>query len=296
MEAATPRVSVIIPTHNRGILVCDNIDTLLAQDYPDYEIIYVNDGSTDETGEILSTYSAYAPNRFRAVYQENAGPGPARNRGATEATGTLFLFTDDDVLVPENWIRGMVAAYLRKEKQPVAGAVLSYSSATPVERYLHLRNEISTPSPGEALRAAPMMSFLIDRATFEEVGGFLDVSLQAAEDWEFCLRLRARDVSIAYDDSVPVTHRYQSNIEAAKRRMRATGALGLFIQQKLGGAIFPYVGYSLLRFLVAPVWVLRHFPGDLFWMALHMEWIFIVARMQAYQRYLRGVPIPPRGY
>ncbi len=290
------RVSVIVPTHNRGILICDNIDTLLAQDYESFEILYVNDGSTDETAEILHNYQEYAPKFFRAVHIDNMGPGPARNAGVKLATGDVLLFTDDDVLVPEDWITGMVAAFQQHKRRPVSGRVASYSKKTPVERYLHYRNKISIPASGRTMRATPMMNFMIDRETFNAVGGFLDEPLQAAEDWEFCLRLRSQNIRIAYDGSVPVTHRYQSSIDGAIRRMRATGALGVYIQHRLGAPLFPYVIYAMLRFLVTPLWVPRYFPKDLFWMALYMEWIFITARVKAYGCHLMGRPIPPRGY
>ena len=90
-------VSVIIPTFNRAASVSRAIDSVLGQTYPRVEVIVVDDGSTDDTRERLSAYD----HRVQYVYEENAGPAAARNRGAALATGELIAFLDsDDVILP----------------------------------------------------------------------------------------------------------------------------------------------------------------------------------------------------
>jgi len=91
-------VSVIIPTYNRAALVTKAIDSVLAQTYCDYEIIVVDDGSTDNTKEVLQPYM----DRIHYIYQENAGVSAARNRGIMEAKGQWIAFLDsDDRWLPE---------------------------------------------------------------------------------------------------------------------------------------------------------------------------------------------------
>lgn len=92
------KVSVIIPTFNRRDLVCETIDSVLGQTLPDVEVVVVDDGSTDGTGEHLA--SCYS-NRIRYVYQFNSGRSVARNRGVQMASGEYLLFLDsDDLLLP----------------------------------------------------------------------------------------------------------------------------------------------------------------------------------------------------
>lgn len=88
------RVSIIIPTYNRAHLICHSIDSILAQTYRDYEIIVIDDGSTDNTGEALKRYGS----RIKYVRQENRGFGAARNRGLEEVTGEYIAFLDSDDL------------------------------------------------------------------------------------------------------------------------------------------------------------------------------------------------------
>ncbi|HLM57547.1 MAG TPA: glycosyltransferase family A protein [Pyrinomonadaceae bacterium] len=100
-----PRVSVIIPLYNKAAHVRRSLDSVAAQTFDDFEVIVVDDGSTDG-GERAA--AEYADARFRLVSQKNAGPGAARNRGIREASGELLAFLDaDDEWLPEYLARGV---------------------------------------------------------------------------------------------------------------------------------------------------------------------------------------------
>jgi hypothetical protein len=93
-----PRVSVVIPTHNRERWISRAIDSVLGQTYTDLEIIVVDDGSTDQSRQAIGTYG----DRVRYIYQANAGVSAARNRGIKEARGEwVALLDSDDEWLPE---------------------------------------------------------------------------------------------------------------------------------------------------------------------------------------------------
>ena len=95
-------VSVIIPTFNRGWILKDAIDSVLNQEFDDYELIIVDDGSADNTQEILNSYGE----GIIILRQSNKGVSAARNRGITEATGQLIAFLDsDDLWLPQKLSR-----------------------------------------------------------------------------------------------------------------------------------------------------------------------------------------------
>jgi glycosyltransferase involved in cell wall biosynthesis len=91
-------ISVVIPAFNSGRFIRRTIDSVLAQSFQDYEIIVVDDGSTDDTGEVVKSYGS----KVRYIYQPNAGDGPARNTGIAAAKGEWVAFLDhDDEWLPE---------------------------------------------------------------------------------------------------------------------------------------------------------------------------------------------------
>src|SRR5210317_1951921 len=97
-----PLVSVIIPTYNRGWILAEAIDSVLAQDFKDYELIVVDDGSTDNTREILGRYGR----DIVVLAQSNQGVSAARNRGIAACTGKFVAFLDsDDLWLPQKLSR-----------------------------------------------------------------------------------------------------------------------------------------------------------------------------------------------
>ena len=95
MENCSQKVSVIIPVYNVKKYLHQCIDSVLCQEYPDFEIVLVDDGSTDGSGKICDEYAA-RDTRIIVVHQPNAGLSGARNRGLKEATGTYVCFLDSD--------------------------------------------------------------------------------------------------------------------------------------------------------------------------------------------------------
>ena len=95
------KFSIIIPVYNVAPYLRECLDSVLAQTYPDWEAICVDDGSTDASGTILDEYAA-KDTRFKVVRQENAGVSVARNRGMSRATGEIIYFVDSDDFVAEN--------------------------------------------------------------------------------------------------------------------------------------------------------------------------------------------------
>jgi hypothetical protein len=188
-----PRVAVIIPTFNRKEYVQETIDSVLAQIYSDYEVIVIDDGSSDGTGEALQVRFG---DRIRYVWQENQGESAARNHGIKLSRGTYIALLDsDDLWLPEKL--GKQVAILDANPD----VVLVFTASWRIdEKGQRLEDE---PSFGNVHQNDPTLEALclqnvmgnagstamICRKQIERVGGF-DQALQYGEDWDLWLRLR----------------------------------------------------------------------------------------------------------
>jgi glycosyltransferase involved in cell wall biosynthesis len=110
-HSAFPFISVVVPTYNRRKLLRDAIMSLFHQTYPDdrYEIIVVDNSSTDGTEEMMATLQQTSPCALRYFRKDNEGPGASRNMGVSQAKGPVIAFTDSDCAAEKNWLRNGVA-------------------------------------------------------------------------------------------------------------------------------------------------------------------------------------------
>jgi len=187
----SPRVSVVIPTYNRGSLLPRAIESALAQTFSDFELIVVDDGSTDHTSEVVR---GIADPRIRLVGDTtNRGPSAARNQGIREARCGLVAFLDSD----DEWLpRKLELQLARLEGDPDPRTALAYCRVYTyddlAQRPVH---EFGEPREGALFHDLlagwhPVTTslFLIRRAALLEVGGF-DETFHCGEDYDLWLRL-----------------------------------------------------------------------------------------------------------
>ncbi len=182
----TPTVSAIIPAYNSAGCVARAIESALCQTYAPIEILVVDDGSTDDTAQIVREY----PEPVRLIRQENGGPAAARNRGAREAGGEWLALLDAD----DAWLPERLEKQLPYTEDPSIGVVQCYDTA------------------GSCMKAPPHITFdalwqrncvgnstaLVRHAAFDQVCGFdEDRSLICVEDYNLWLRLVAAGWEIA---------------------------------------------------------------------------------------------------
>lgn len=114
-----PNVSLIVPVYNCAEYLRRCVDSILGQTFSDFEVLLVDDGSTDASGALCDEYAA-ADSRIRAIHKENGGAGSARNRGLEEASGEFLMFPDaDDWLEPN-----MLEALLQRQAETGADVVI----------------------------------------------------------------------------------------------------------------------------------------------------------------------------
>jgi len=185
-----PTVSIIIPTYNRGHLLGRAIQSVLAQTYQDFELIIVDDGSTDETEKLVKSFNSEMIRYIR--HRENKGPSAARNIGIRVAKGDYIAFQDsDDEWMPEK-LEKQIRAF--ETASPAVGIVYTgrYRIINNKKEYLPLAGV--TPKDGDVFSSLLKVCFvctpvaLVKRDCFERAGMF-DERFPPFEDWELFLRM-----------------------------------------------------------------------------------------------------------
>ena len=187
---SVPRVSVILPAFNRETLVARAIDSVLAQTWTDFELIVVDDASTDDTRTVLERYRAHP--RVRLVLSDtNRGGSGARNLGIEAARGTLIAFQDsDDVWLPHK-LAAQVAAL---DAHAHAGLCYCASVYADGGRTYYIPEPVFDRLDGdmssEILRrnATSTQTLLIRREDLDRAGHF-DASLKRFQDWDLMIRV-----------------------------------------------------------------------------------------------------------
>lgn len=203
-----PTVSVIIPAYNQGQFVGQAIQSVLDQTYIDFEVIVVDDGSTDETRDAVQ---AFRDDRVRYVYQLNRGLSAARNSGIRNTTGGYLTYLDaDDLFLP----RKLEVLVRKLQSSPDLG--LAAGQAIPVdeqgERVGAVFDKGLAEDPANLLMGNPLHvgSVLLRRSCQERVGLF-DESLRSYEDWDMWLRLTLAGCQMAWIDQPVSLYRFHSN-------------------------------------------------------------------------------------
>lgn len=205
----SPAVSVIIAAYNRARFLRETIDSVLGQRFRNFELIVVDDGSTDGTPQALASYAG----RIRFVRQENRGPSAARNLGVRQARGRWIAFQDsDDLSAPDH----LESLFGFAERHP--GCDMVFGNGAYLSGSQHDRETIVPRSKSRRLAANGvtlrdlfeksifrLQASLIAKSALEAVGG-LDEGIRIGEDLDLALRIWMR-APVAYLDKVVFLYR-----------------------------------------------------------------------------------------
>ena len=208
-------VSVVIPVHDRAQLLVEAVESVLRQTYPSWEVVIVDDGSTDDTPSTIRELEEAHPGRIHSVRQQNAGPGAAREAGRRVSRGEYQQFLDsDDLLLPRK---------LELQVSSLHGRACNTVSYGPT-RIQAAEGRAQEPArrTGETLDAI-FPSLLLGRlwmtetplyraSTCEEAGGWS--SLRLEEDWEFEARVGALPVQLIRVGETISVHRHHGGHRA----------------------------------------------------------------------------------
>ncbi|MCD6049047.1 MAG: glycosyl transferase family 2 [Verrucomicrobia bacterium] len=191
MVSEAPVISVVIPLFNAGRWVLETLESVRAQTFSRWEIVVVDDGSTDD-GPALIRDEANRDGRIRFFQQANAGPAVARNYGAQQARGDWLIFLDaDDLLPPERMEKDYQATQQSADVQVAVGSVEWFSADGGVAHQSLLTGDLELNRWRHQFHSVfNFAAMLVRRAAYFACGGFNpDRSVFYAEDYDYTLRL-----------------------------------------------------------------------------------------------------------
>ncbi len=255
----TPKVSVVVASYNgdRTLKAC--LDSLLRLNYPDYEVILVDDGSTDTTPQIASSY----PNVCHLRHDTNLGLSAARNTGIGAASGEIIAFTDADCRADEDWLYYLVGALLSSEFAAVGGPNL----LPPEDSTVAAAVMVSPGGPAHVMltdRQAehiPGCNMAFYKSALVGIDGFDPIFRRAGDDVDLCWRLQQAGFKIGFSPAAFVWHYRRSTARAYLNQQKGYGEAEALLVRKhpeyfnpFGGSVWRGRIYTASKFgvLVRP--------------------------------------------
>lgn len=264
---AAPRVSVVICTYNGARTLEQTCATVARLDYPDVEVIVVDDGSTDDSAAIAERHG------FRVISTPNRGLSSARNTGVAAASGEIVAFIDDDAMPDPHWLTYLVDTFARTDFVAVGGPNLpvpgdgavadavAAAPGNPVHVLIDDRDAEHIPGCNSAFR--------ID--ALKAVGGFDPAFRTAGDDVDVCWRILDRGWRLGYAPAAVVWHHRRGTVRGYLRQQRGYGRAEAMLERKWP-ARYSAGGHVTWRGRVYGDSAPRHYTRPRRWRIYHGVW------------------------
>lgn len=223
-----PRISVVVCSYNGARTIRDTMEGLLRLAYPTYEVIVIDDGSTDATASIVREYG------FRLISTENRGLSNARNTGLQAAQGEIVAYIDDDAYPDLHWLTYLAATFIRSNHAGVGGPNLAPAGdgwiadcvanapGGPVHVLLSDREAEHIPGCNMAFR----------KSTLQSIGGFDPRYRAAGDDVDVCWRLQQRGWTLGFHPSAVVWHHRRNSVGMYWKQQKGYGKAEALLEEK----------------------------------------------------------------
>ncbi|MBL7196622.1 MAG: glycosyltransferase [Candidatus Omnitrophica bacterium] len=234
-----PFVSIIVPVYNAEKTIRKCIESLLNIDYMQYDILIIDDESTDKTKEILSEYK----NRIHIIESQHSGPSRCRNIAAKDAKGDFIAFTDSDCIVDKDWITELLKGFVNQKVASVGGSQYSPEDETyfgnRVQDFFDITGFLGGYIKNKKrediveVQHNPSCNAIYRREVFLEIGSF-DEKLWPCEDVDLDYRLKKKGFVFMYNPKAIVYHYRPQSFKQLSEMMYRYGVVQGILTRKYG--------------------------------------------------------------
>ena len=216
----TPFVSVIVCSYNGARTLAACLESLGKLNYPAYEVILVDDGSSDDTAHVAAQFPS-----VRYIHQANHGLSHARNTGAVAAKGDVFAYTDSDCMVDADWLYYLIGALVSGDYAGVGGPNIT----PPAQNWIQACVAAAPGGPSHVLLTdtiaehIPGCNMAFYRWAFDGVGGFDPEYRKAGDDVDFCWRIQQAGWVIGFSPTAIVWHYRRFTLRAFLKQQDGYG-------------------------------------------------------------------------
>ncbi len=223
-----PRISVVVCTYNGARTIRDCLEGLCCLAYPDYEVIVVDDGSTDDVGAVAREFDV------RLIQTPNRGLATARNTGLKAATGEIVAYIDDDAHPDPHWLTYLAATFLSTSHAGVGGPNIAPPGDGPIA-------ECVARAPGGPVHVLitdreaehiPGCNAAFRKSCLEAIGGFDPQFRTAGDDVDVCWRLQERGWTLGFHPAAMVWHHRRNSVRTYWRQQIGYGRAEAMLERK----------------------------------------------------------------
>ncbi|MEJ7611101.1 MAG: glycosyltransferase [Ferruginibacter sp.] len=223
-----PFFSVVVCSYNGSATIRDTLNALTNLSYPRFEVIVVNDGSTDDLAEIVSHYPV------RLITTPNKGLSNARNTGMYNAKGEIIAYIDDDAYPEEHWLHYLAYAYSNSEHGAMGGPNIIPEEDGPLA--FCVANAPGGPvhvlSTDEIAEHIPGCNLSVRKNVLMKIGGFDPVYRAAGDDVDICWRIQEAGHTIGFHPSAVVWHHRRNSLKAYWKQQKGYGKAEALLEAK----------------------------------------------------------------
>ncbi len=273
-------ISVIIPVYNRPEEIVELLDSLTMQSVKDKtEVIVIDDGSTQTCEMEIEPYREQLDIQY--VYQENEGPGRARNNGAKMARGRYLVFLDSDCVLPSDYLKNTSIHLRRQPFDCFGGPDREHPFFTPIQKAISYSMTSLFTTGGIRGGKRKMDKFYprsfnlgVRKSVFDEIGGFSD--MRYGEDVDFSMSVVEHGYTVGLIDDTFVYHKRRTNFKSFYKQVFSSGTARIALAERHKGALKLVHVLPALFVVGIPVsFLLGIFVSKLFYLCLPL-WLLLL--------------------